>query len=143
MQTKNTLLRKQTVPQIVYAHSQYCIFFESVFIFSRVKFKKRYSRYNFDMFSSDTILTSQFIYEVQFVDMINVTIVLNQMYINQSKSNGISFRIIYIHLMYDDGNIYRIEKLYLIFFMHMKYTISQCDKCYCCRTLNVYTSIKS
>ena len=47
----------------------------------------------------------------------NVTIIINQMYIHQSKANVISFRLMYIDLMYDDSNNHCVDKLYLIFFI--------------------------
>ena len=42
------------------------------------------------------------------------SIVLHRMYIFQSKVKVISFRFMYIHLMYDDRNIHCVDELYIL-----------------------------
>ena len=55
---------------------------------------------------------------IKFDNAMNVTVVVHRKYIHQLKANIISFRSMYICLIYDDGNIHRVDKLYLTFLMH-------------------------
>ena len=73
--------------------------------------------------------------KVQFVDVMNITIITYQKYIYWLKANNISFWSMYIYLIYNDGNIYCVKKLYnlinlmifiiikntLLFVVHWKY----------------------